>query len=131
MRAEQFRVETEINVTPFLDILLVLLVIFLASLQARRTMDAQLPVPTSTACAENCEAIVLEVLPRGEVALNQTHFALAELPARMHAAFNGRPTSVLFVKGGSEVRYQEVVTAMDIARGAGVKVLAIAPKALH
>jgi biopolymer transport protein ExbD len=131
MDAHQTDVRNQINVTPFLDILLVLLVIFLASLQARRTIDAQLPVPTSTACTADCEAIVLEVLAPDELALNQTRFRSNELAARIHAAFDGRPNSVLFVKGAEGVRYQEVITAMDISRGAGVKVLAIAPKALH
>jgi biopolymer transport protein ExbD len=130
MRADN-RVQAAINVTPFLDILLVLLVVFLASIQARRTLDVQLPLPSSDACTMNCEAIVLEVLPRGTLALNQARFSLSELARRVHAAFDGRPNSVLFVKGGEGVQYQDVITVMDIARGAGVKVLAIAPKALR
>ena len=131
MRADATRAQADINVTPFLDILLVLLVIFLASIQAQRTLDVQLPVPASAACAVNCEAIVLEVLPRGTLAINQARFELPELAMRVHAAFDGRPNSVLFVKGVAGVQYQDVITAMDVARGAGVKVLAIAPKALR
>lgn len=121
----------EINVTPFLDILLVLLVIFLASVNARRTIDVQLPVPSSAACTEDCEAIVLEVLPGGSYALNQRPFGGAELLPRLRDAFAGRPRSVLFVKGQSGVTYQDVLSAMDVARGAGVEVLAIAPKGLR
>ena len=131
MRDERTDVRNEINVTPFLDILLVLLVIFLASLQARRTLDVSLPTPATEACATTCESIVLEVLPRGELALNQARFPAHELSARIHAAFDGRPQSVLFVKGAAGTSYQDVISAMDASRGAGVKVLAIAPKELH
>ena len=125
------RAEGEINVTPFLDILLVLLVIFMASIQARRTLDVQLPIPTSNPCVANCETIVLEVLSRDTMALNQARFGLPELATRIGAAFAGRPNSVLFVKGAEGVQYQDVITAMDVARGAGARVLAIAPKALQ
>ncbi len=118
----------EINVTPFLDILLVLLVIFLASIQARRALDVQLPESSTSDCSDSCEAIVLEVLPNGVYALNRAQFAHDELPRRLQGAFAGRPTSILFVKGDPAVRYQEVVTAIDVARGAGVKAVAIAPK---
>ncbi|HEU4995266.1 MAG TPA: biopolymer transporter ExbD [Gemmatimonadaceae bacterium] len=121
---------SEINVTPFLDILLVLLVIFLASLKARRAIEVQLPVPTSESCTA-CEAIVLEVRRGDRYALNQAEFDRAELSHRLRIAFEGRPTSILFVKGAADVRYQEVLSAMDSARGAGVKVLAIAPTALR
>ncbi|MGH7679559.1 MAG: ExbD/TolR family protein, partial [Gemmatimonadaceae bacterium] len=131
MRGAPRTLTNEINVTPFLDVLLVLLVIFLASVQARRTLDVSLPVPSESACVADCESIVLEVLPGGRFALNKSDFAGPDLPLRIHAAFDGRPTSVLFVKGHPSARYQDVVTAIDVARGAGVQVLAIAPKQLR
>lgn len=130
MKLPTVAANSEINVTPFLDILLVLLVTFLASLTARRAIDAQLPVPTSEACTA-CEAIVLEVRRGDRYALNQAEFDGAELSRRLRSAFEGRPASILFVKGASDVRYQEVLTAMDSARGAGVKILAIAPAGLR
>ena len=131
MRIAPNSLTNEINVTPFLDVLLVLLVIFLASVQARRTLDVILPVPSESACTTDCESIVLEVLPEGRFALNQARFAASDLSGRIRSAFDGRPNSVLFVKGHPAVRYQDVVTAIDVARGAGVQVLAIAPKQLR
>jgi biopolymer transport protein TolR len=128
MRAHRAKLTNEINVTPFLDVLLVLLVIFLASLQARKTLDVTLPQPSTSDCSQACESIVLEVLPNGVFALNRAQFARADLLPRVQRAFAGRPASILFVKGDPSVRYQEVVSAIDVARGAGVKVVAIAPK---
>ena len=117
----------DINVTPFLDVLLVLLVIFLSTIQAEKIIAAQLPTPSTGDCA-GCETIVLEVRPNGAYALNHAEFPRSDLAMRLHAAFDGRPTSVLFVKGDAGVRYQDVVSAIDEARGVGVKVLAIATK---
>jgi biopolymer transport protein TolR len=128
MRLQFGLLNNEINVTPFLDVLLVLLVIFLASVQARRALDVVLPVPSSAECTTDCDAIVLEVRANGLYALNRAEFTGSELLSRVRQAFAGRPTSVLFVKGEPRVRYQDVITAMDVARGAGVKVLAIAPQ---
>jgi len=130
MRSQDTEIAREINVTPFLDVLLVLLVIFLASIQAKKIMEAQLPLAGTDPCTANCETIVLEVLPAGQFALNHASFGRGELSRRLHAAFDGRPTSVLFVKGSAGVLYQDVISAMDEARGAGVKVLAIATKDL-
>ena len=128
MRVQARGLNTDINVTPFLDVLLVLIVIFLSTIQAQRIMEAVLPVPSSEPCVSGCESIILEVLPDGQYALNRARFGRMDLARRLHMAFDGRPTSVLFVKGHAGVQYQDVITAMDEARGAGVRVLAIAPK---
>ena len=127
---KQRELATDMNVTPLLDVLLVLLVIFLASIQAMKVLEAQLPLPSKQDCTTACETIVLEVLPNHQFALNTATFGGPELRARLRAAFDGRPTSVLFVKAGTGVIYQDVLSAMDEARGVGVKVLAIATKQL-
>jgi biopolymer transport protein ExbD len=127
MQAMRGTHNSEINVTPFLDVLLVLLVIFMATVQAQRVMWAQSPAPSDQECAGSCETIVLEVLPRGAFLLNKVYVGREDLRARLRGAFAGRPTSVLFIAGDPAATYQEVVTAFDEARGAGVQVLAIAP----
>jgi biopolymer transport protein ExbD len=122
---------SEINVTPFLDILLVLLVIFMAAMQSQRMIEVSLPVKDSRGCNEHCQSIILEVLPGNMFALNKARFGAAELRSRLQAAYAGRPTSVLFVRGDSGVTYQDVISAFDEARGAGVQVLAIAPRSVR
>ena len=62
--------------------------------------------------------------------MNQTPIAKGALAAHLHGIYDGRPEKVLFVKGDPTVSYQEIITAMDVARGAGVRVLGLPPKAM-
>jgi len=118
--ASHTRMNGEPNVTPFLDVLLVLLIIFMyLCLNQQKLIDAQLPDPFART-GSDAEAIVLEVKPNASYAINQQPVAAAELDARLRAIYAGRPTKTLIVRGDRGVRYQDVIAAMDIARGAGV-----------
>jgi biopolymer transport protein TolR len=116
---------SELNVTPMLDVLLVLLVIFMASIQARHAMDVQLPAPCVGACRGGDTPIVLEVLPGRHYRLNSAAISEADLPARLRAVYSGRPDKVLQVAGARNAVYQDVLNAMDVARGAGVQVIGV------
>jgi biopolymer transport protein ExbD len=70
--------------------------------------------------------IVLEVKPNATYAINTQTVTGAELPARLRAIYAGRPTKTIIVRGTPGVRYQDVVTAMDIAKGAGVLAIGLA-----
>jgi biopolymer transport protein ExbD len=117
----------ELNVTPMLDVLLVLLVIFMAAVQARETMDVQLPEPCTGACRGDSTSIVLEVLPDHIYHLNREPIAARELAARLRRVYEDRPVKIIQVAGHPGVRYQDVMDAMDLARGAGVRVIGIPP----
>jgi biopolymer transport protein TolR len=121
----------EPNVTPMIDVLLVLLIIFMLIVpQSRRAIDVQLPDPTpSTAPANaNVDQIVLEVLPGGQFAINKEPVTKERLGARLKEIYDPRPEKIIFVKGDPKVTYQDVILAMDLSRGAGVKVIGIPPK---
>src|SRR5689334_11393445 len=123
--------ENEINVTPMIDVLLVLLIIFMAALPSmRKAIDIQLPDPTPTVAPANADSnqIVLEVLPDGKFAINTEAQTAATLPARLKDIYLNRPEKIIFVKGAAGVKYADVIFAMDVARGAGVKVIGIPPK---
>ena len=126
------RHSAEMNATPMLDVLLVLLVIFmLVAMRVQHMMEAQLPVPCEGARCEGPEPpIVLEVLPGPAYLLNREPVTRDALAARLAAVYAGRPTKVLQVAGRTGVSYQQVIEAMDVARGAGVRVIGLAPKAL-
>ena len=112
--------QAEPNVTPFLDVLLVLLIIFMyLSLTQQKIIKAQLPDPTPVAGA-NTPSIVLEVRPSEVYAINTQVVAGSQLAARLRAIYDGRSEKTLIVRAAPGVRYQEVVTAIDIAKGAGV-----------
>jgi biopolymer transport protein ExbD len=127
MRDSTRRLNADINVTPFLDVLLVLMITFLAAVTARKTMDVHLPIPCADACAGGEVPIVLEVLSSGAYRLNRTPVAASALFPTLFAAYAGRPDKVIHVAGHRGARYQAVLVAMDVARSAGVKVISIPP----
>jgi biopolymer transport protein ExbD len=117
----------EINVTPFLDVLLVLIIVFLASMSARKAMDAVLPQPCTGACAGHDASIVLEVLRDGSYRINRTPVAPGMLATTLRGILDPRPDKVIQVAGHRDVRYQDVLSAMDVARDAGARVISIPP----
>ena len=120
----------EPNVTPMIDVLLVLLIIFMLVVpMSRKAIDLQLPDPTEQqSSATPPPQIVLEVLPGNKFAVNKEPIAKANLAARLKEIYDGRPEKIIFVKGDPKVKYSDVIYAMDVARGAGVKVIGVSPK---
>ena len=121
----------EINVTPMIDVLLVLLIIFMMVIpMSRKAIDLQLPDPTpdDSNSGPPPSQIVMEVLPGNTFKINSQPFTKAELPKKLKEIYDPRPEKIIFVKGDPAVKYSDVIWAMDAARGAGVKVIGMTPK---
>jgi biopolymer transport protein TolR len=121
----------DINVTPMIDVLLVLLIFFMMVIpMSRKAVDLQLPDPTPQPDNPGPppSQIVLEVLPGNTFKINSQPVAKADLARRLKEIYDPRPDKIIFVKGDPTVKYQNVIEAMDVARGSGVKVIAATPK---
>jgi biopolymer transport protein TolR len=123
--------QNEPNVIPMIDILLVLLIIFMIiQPMMRKAIDLQLPDPTPQAAPSmaNPDQIVLEIGPSMALSINKEPVTKDRLASRMKEIYDPRPSKVLFVKADGTNKYQDVIWAMDVARGAGVKVIGVPPK---
>jgi biopolymer transport protein TolR len=120
----------EPNVVPMIDILLVLLIIFMLVIPlSRKAIDLQLPDPSPPPSSGPPPAqIVLEVLPNGQFQINKNPVARAALHTELKKIYDPRPDKIIFVKGHPTVKYSEVIWAMDVSRGGGVKVIGMTPK---
>jgi biopolymer transport protein ExbD len=121
---------SDINVTPMIDVLLVLLIIFMITQpMSRRAFDVQVPPEQRQQQQQQQQSsqIVLELRPDGSYAINNQPMQLSELDRAIHQIYDVRPAKLLFIKAAPSRKYSDVVEAMDIARGAGVQVIGFTP----
>ncbi len=120
---------SEINVTPMIDVLLVLLIIFMIILPlSRRAFDTQVPPEKKQEQQPpDSKQIVLELTPEGGYAINRQPYTKSQLDNAFHQIFDQRVAKLLFIKTAPSRRYGDVIEAMDIAKGAGVQVIGFTP----
>lgn len=115
---------SEINVTPMIDVLLVLLIIFMVIVPAMPRGVAAKALQPSRSDAPVGEAGVLEVFNKsgGQAGfrINQQEVARQDLPSRLETIYANRAQRLLFVKGDDEVSFSQVAEAIDIGHAAGV-----------
>jgi biopolymer transport protein TolR len=120
----------EINMTPMIDVLLVLLIIFMVVQQGlQRGLSVQVPPPPDgRPVLAQSGNLVLELEPGGRYLLNRQPVARERLAQELGAVFAPRTRKVLFVRGAESLPYGEVIAAVDASRRAGVQVVGLVPR---
>ena len=130
--------KAEMNVTPMIDVLLVLIIVFMvvvASISGSKGLDAQIPQPTTELeKSANLRTVVIELVGGGndnapEVKINNQTVQWDDLEERLSRIFIQRSERVAFVKGDDNIDYHYVAEAISIARSSGAERVGLLSKA--
>jgi biopolymer transport protein ExbD len=119
-----------INVTPLIDVLLVLLIIFMVITPIDPVgLPAQIPQPAPEALPDQSRtSIVVMVRRGGRIEINTRAFALEDLQRQLTSIFGGSPLATIFITAEDDLDFGEVARVIDLARGAGISRIGLMPR---